>query len=114
MQLTSSTIALGLLAKYFPLVLGDCVCGHNNDPGYWDDTHSPAGAAAILVSSNGGKYDATVQGYMHLCFTNINENIKNCISSTAAQWQSYHNHWYLWTVIHCEDSGGTADLSIWS
>ncbi|KAH8770867.1 hypothetical protein F5883DRAFT_642825 [Diaporthe sp. PMI_573] len=110
----SSNIALGLLAAFLPGVLGACSCSHNNDAGRWKDVNSPAGAAAILVSRNGGQYDANVQGHMTIRFTNINDNIKGCISATAANEQSYHGDWFLWTVIHCEDSGGVADLSIWA
>lgn len=114
MQLTSSTVALGLLATCLPEVLGTCVCSHNNDAGRWKDVNSPAGAVAILVSRNGGQYNANGQGHMAIHFTNINDNIKGCISATAANEQSYHRDWFLWTVIHCEDSGGVADLSIWA
>ncbi|KKY37222.1 hypothetical protein UCDDA912_g02782 [Diaporthe ampelina] len=114
MQLTSPTVALGLLASFLPGVLSVCSCSHNNDAGRWIDVNSPAGAAAILVSRNGGQYDANGQGHMTIRFTNINDNIKGCISSTAANEQSYHDDWFLWTVIHCEDNGGVADLSIWA
>lgn len=114
MHLTSSTVALGLLASSFPEVLGECVCAHNNDAGLWKDVNSPAGAAAILVSKNGGQYDAKTQGHMIIRFTNINDNIKGCISATAANQQSYHRDWFLWSFIHCEDSGGFADLGIWA
>ncbi|KAI7778762.1 hypothetical protein LA080_001829 [Diaporthe eres] len=114
MQLPYSTVALGLLASSLPEVLGECVCAHNNDAGLWRDVNSPAGAAAILVSRNGGQYNANGQGHMVIHFTSINDNIKGCISATAANWQSYHRDWFLWSVIHCEDSGGTADLGIWA
>jgi hypothetical protein len=105
-------IALGLLAFSLPGALA-CSCSHNNDAGRWNDGNSPAGAVAILVSKGGGTYDAKGQGHMSLTFSKINEGIKGCISSTAANWQSYHGDWFLYTVIHCEDSGDVADLSIW-
>ncbi|KAG6356908.1 hypothetical protein INS49_014783 [Diaporthe citri] len=114
MQITPSTIALGLLASSLSEVLGECVCSHNNDAGRWKDVNSPAGAAAILASKNGGQYDAKTQGHMTIRFTNINDNVKGCISATAANEQSYHRDWFLWTVIHCEDSVGAADLGIWA
>lgn len=114
MQFTTFSITIGLLANSITGILGACVCSHNNDAGRWIDVNSPAGAAAILVSRNGGQYDAKSQGHMIIRFTNINDNIKSCISSTAANEQSYHGDWFLWTVIHCEENGGAADLSIWA
>lgn len=127
MHLLSSTIALGILANLLPGARSDCLCTHNDVAGSWDDHNSPAVALAILVVKNGVHYDGSVEGHMSINFSNINGNfsgnttdcnsslnIKSCLLTTAETWQNWNDVWWLWSVIHCEDSDGIADFRIWA
>lgn len=127
MRITPSIIAFSMLMNFIPGALGDCVCTHNDQQGSWDDHNSPVGALGILLARNDGQYDASVQGHMSVRFSNISDNvggsspdcnsgvnIKSCMLRTTDQWTGYGGTWLLWSVIHCEDSDGVADITVWA
>ncbi|EJD46492.1 hypothetical protein AURDEDRAFT_164322 [Auricularia subglabra TFB-10046 SS5] len=89
-----------------------CNCAHNGDAGRWVDSNSPAAVASSLVNRGGGCYDATVQGHMCVSLDNANQAVRDCLSAEAANQQSYHNDWFLWTAITCSDGAARAQLTI--
>lgn len=89
-----------------------CDCVHNDDAGRWKDKNSPAGEAAALVDQGGGCYKADTQGNMCVSFIDGNANVKTCLSEAAANWQSFHGDWFLWTAITCSDGAAKALLTI--
>lgn len=79
------------------LSIRSCDCVHNNDAARWDDALKPSERLADLCSNGGGCYKAA-KGTM--CVTGDLSKC-SCASDSAAQWQSFHGNWFLWSAITC-------------
>ena len=77
---------------------GECDCFHNGDAGRWRDSESPAGRIALLCAAGGGCH-TSLQGASMRVMGNV--GMCSCLSNVAANWQSWHGDWFLWSVIQC-------------
>jgi len=76
-----------------------CNCYHNNDAGRWrDGSESPASRIDILCFSGGGCYEAELGD---MCISGDKTQCP-CAASAAANWQSFHDDWFLWSAITCD------------
>jgi hypothetical protein len=110
MQVIAISAVLGFLIAS---VSAQCACSHNNDAGRWvDGGNSPASDAFTLINNGGGCFTAATQGVMCISFNNPTQDIKNCLGQEAANQQSQHGDWFLWSAITCTDGSATAQLTI--
>ncbi|KAL1616531.1 hypothetical protein SLS56_011369 [Neofusicoccum ribis] len=65
-----------------------------------------------MHGGGGGCYTATVQGHMCASFTNVNQAVKDYLAQEVSNDQSYHNDWFLWTSITCQDGAAQGTLTI--
>jgi hypothetical protein len=75
----------------------DCGCFHNGDAGRWDDSMDPAGRLTALCRAGGGCYQAAIG---RMCVTGDLSRC-DCAEQVAADWESWHGNWFLWTAVTC-------------
>ena len=88
-----------LVLTLVPSIRAQCECYHNNDAARWVDSESPASRLNILCFSGGGCYQAEVG---NMCVIGDVGNQCGCAVSAAANWQSLHDDWFLWSAITCD------------
>ena len=69
-------------------------------------------ATKVYAHSSGGCHKGNGQGNLCVAFSNINDEIKDCMKSYAQKEQSYHGGWFLWTTIQCRDGVSTGQTSM--
>ncbi|TGO61549.1 hypothetical protein BOTNAR_0127g00260 [Botryotinia narcissicola] len=119
MRFTTPTISILLSGFFSGLAIADSpicssICAHNNDPGLWNDDHTPSAQVDYIIANRGGCVTGSVQG--HMCVAIIGSEytiiVADCLEQMAAQWQSYTDNWYLWSSITCVTETATRIISI--
>jgi hypothetical protein len=88
-----------LMPILIPSIYADCNCVHNGDAGRWRDSDTPAARLAEICHDNPGGYCYQAEAGKMCVAGDYNQC--DCAVQMAANWQSWHGDWFLWSAITC-------------